>query len=129
MSTYFIPLYILAFLALLVGVFALLSRIRGGKYARPVVQFLLRVPVVGKLLRRASTAALERQNPELASAVKKLERAGATQDPQRAQQALSRLSAAERKAYLDAASEQQAMPEPMNRAQRRAMERMRKQGR
>ena len=71
-------------------------------------------------------AALERQNPELASAVKKLERSGVTKDPQRAQQALSQLTASERKAYLEAATEQEAFPEPMNRAQRRRMERMRK---
>ncbi|MDQ2982959.1 MAG: hypothetical protein M3R70_03400 [Actinomycetota bacterium] len=126
MWTYLIPIYILGGLLLLVGAFALLSRIKGGRYARPVVQVLLKVPFLGKLLRRASTAALERQNPELASAVKKLERAGVTKDPQRAQQALSRLNASERKAYLEAASEQEAFPEPMNREQRRRMERMRK---
>jgi len=58
--------------------------------------------------------------------VAKLERSGATRDPLKAQQALSRLSAAERKAYLDAAGEQGATPEPMNRAQRRAAEKLKK---
>ena len=75
---------------------------------------------------QASQATLERKNPELASAVAKLERSGATRDPMRAQQALSRLSAAERKAWLDAAGEQGAMPEPMNRQQRRAAEKLKK---
>ena len=40
--------------------------------------------------------------------------------------AVARLSAAERKAYLDAAGEQGATPEPMNRAQRRAAEKLKK---
>jgi hypothetical protein len=44
----------------------------------------------------------------------------------KAQQALSRLSAAERQAYLDAAGEQGAVPEPMNRAQRRAQAKLKK---
>jgi hypothetical protein len=126
MPLFLIPIVILGALLLLLGAFALLARIKGGRYARPVVNFLLKVPLLGRLLRRASAAALERQNPELASAVKKLERSGVTKDPQRAQQALSRLSAAERKAYLEAATEQESFPEPMNRAQRRRMERMRK---
>jgi hypothetical protein len=46
----------------------------------------------------------------------------------RAQQALSTLSADERKAWMEAASQQGAVEEqqPINRAQRRAMERMQK---
>jgi len=116
--TYFlIPLVILAVLALLLGLFVILGRFRGGRYLRP----LLRVPLVGPALKRASQAALERSNPELASAVRKLERANAGRDPQRAQQALSTLSAAERRAYLAAAEHEDALPEPANRAQRRQM--------
>jgi hypothetical protein len=68
-------------------------------------------------------AALEKQNPELASAIRKLERAGAARDPQRAQRALSQLTAAERRAYLDAAGEAADAPEPSNREQRRRMQR------
>ena len=56
----------------------------------------------------------------------KLERSGATRDPMKAQQAMSRLTAAERQAYLDAAGEQGAMPQAMNRAQRRAQEKLKK---
>ena len=125
MWTYFIPLYILGGLAVLFGAFALLSRVKGGRYARPVVQALLRVPFLGKLLRRASTAALERQNPELASAVKKLERSGVARDPMRAQQALSRLSASERQAYMDATADQTENI-AQNRQMRRQLERARK---
>ena len=125
-SPWLIPLYVAGALLLLVLVFALLGRVAGGKYLRPIMQVLLRLPLVGKWLRKASAAALAKQNPELASAVRKLERMNATRDPQRAQQALSQLSAAERRAYLDAAQQQDAIPEPVNRAQRRQMAKTRK---
>ena len=59
-----------------------------------------------KQFEKASKAAIERQNPELASAMRKLQRVGPNPDPQRAQQALSQLSATERRAYLDAIEEQ-----------------------
>jgi hypothetical protein len=127
MVTYFIPLFILGFLVLLLGIFALLARWRGGKYMRPIVQVLAKVPLFRRMMQKASTAALERQNPELASAIKKMERAGATRDPQRAQQALNRLAPSERRAYLDAVEEQGAMPTPANREQRRRLEKARKQ--
>jgi len=70
--------------------------------------------------------ALVRSDPELASAVKKLERAGAGSDPRRAQQAMSQLSAAERKAVMEATMGSQQAPVPMNRAQRRKLEQQRK---
>ena len=126
---YLIPLWILLGLLLILGIFALLSRIAGGKYIRPVVQFLMKMPLLGRGMKKASEAALERQNPELASAIKKLERSGATRDPQRAQAAMSRLTASERRAYLDAAGEhtEEAIPE-MNRQMRRQLERARKRG-
>jgi hypothetical protein len=79
-------------------------------------------------MRKASQAALERQNPELASAVKKLERSGVARDPSRAQQALSRLTAEERRAYLDATAEQTETI-AQNRQMRRQLERARKSGR
>jgi hypothetical protein len=122
---YLVPLYILAGLLLVLGIFALLGRIAGGKYLKPIVGFLMKLPLAGKLMRRASQAALERQNPELASAVKKMERAGVAKDPQRAAQALSRLSREERAAYLDATSEQSDAI-PMNRQMKRQMERAKK---
>jgi predicted LPLAT superfamily acyltransferase len=93
---FLIPLYILVALLLVFGIFALLGRIAGGKYLKPIVGFLMKLPLVGKGMRKMSQAALERQNPELASAVKKMERAGVARDPQRAAQALSRLSRDER---------------------------------
>ena len=73
-----------------------------------------------------SQAALERQNPELASAVKKLDRMNAASDPQRAQRALNQLTPDERRAYMAAVEEQGAMPEPANRAMRRQMAKQKK---
>ena len=67
---YLLPLYILGALLLLVGIFALLSRIKGGKYLKPIVNGMMKVPLLNRMSKRASQAALERQNPELASAVK-----------------------------------------------------------
>ena len=123
-----IPLWILLALLVTLGVFALLGRIAGGKYLRPIVTRLMKLPLLGRGMKKASEAALERQNPDLASAIKKLERYGATKDPARAQAAMSNLTAAERRAYLDAAGEQvEALPQ--NRQMRRQMERARKRGR
>jgi hypothetical protein len=122
---YLVPLYILGGLLLVLGVFALLGRIQGGRYLKPIVTTLMKLPLVGKLMKKASQAALERQNPELASAVKKMERAGVARDLQRAAQALSRLNAKERAAYLDATAEQSDAI-AQNRQMRRQLERAKK---
>jgi hypothetical protein len=122
-----IPLWILLALLVTLGIFALLGRIAGGKYLRPVVTTLMKLPLLGRGMKKASEAALERQNPDLASAIKKLERYGATKDPARAQAAMSNLTAAERRAYLDAAGDQ-VESIPQNRQMRRQMERARKRG-
>lgn len=124
MTTLFIPLYVLGFLVVLFAVFFALGRFRGGRYLRPIIQAMTRAPLLGKGMKKMSQAALERQNPELASAVRKLERLGAQKDPRRAQQALAQLSKAEREAFLEAAGEelQQQGPQAVNRAQRRQMQ-------
>ena len=122
---YLIPLYILGALLLVLGTFALLGRIAGGRYLKPVVNVLVRAPLIGNMMKKASQAALERQNPELASAVKKMERAGVARDPQRAAAALSRLSARERQAYLDATADQ-SEEIAQNRQMRRQLERAKK---
>jgi hypothetical protein len=124
---FFIPIFIVGALLLLLLVLSLLARFRGGKYARPIMRGLAKIPGVRGLMMKASRAALARQNPDAASALEKLERAGVAKDPQRAQAAMSRLTAAERRAYLEAAGEQGAMPEPANRQQRRAMQKLQKQ--
>ena len=129
MWLYFIPLFIVGALLVLFGLLALLARFRGGKYARPVMQAIATIPGIRGLMMKASRAALAKQNPDAASALEKLERAGVTKDPQRAQAALSRLSASERRAYLEAAGQEGALPEPQNRQQRRAMQKLQKQRR
>jgi hypothetical protein len=122
---YLFPVYILGGLLVLLGIFALLGRVQGGRYLKPIVTGLMKLPLVGGWMKKASQAALERQNPELASAVKKLERSGVAKDPQRAQQALSRLSASERQAYLEATANQ-TEEIAQNRQMRRQLEKARK---
>jgi hypothetical protein len=124
--TILIPVYILLGLLLLLVALNLLARVQGGRYVRPIGQAMMKVPFLKKYLQKASRASLEKQNPELASAMAKLERSGVQNDPQRAQAALSRLSAAERKAWLEAAGQQGAIPEPMNRQQRRQQAKLKK---
>jgi hypothetical protein len=127
---YLFPLYILLAVLLLVGVFALLGRIKGGKYLRPIVQGMAKVPLLKRGLQKASTAALERQNPDLASAIKKMERMGATRDPKKAQSAIGSLTPAERRAYMEAAQEQGYTDQmPQNRQMRRKLERMQREDR
>ena len=125
MIVYLIPVFILAGLLAVFGVLVFLGRFRGGKYLRPLVTGLSRVALFDRWIKKASQAALEKQNPELASAIRKLERAGGTRDPLAAQRAMSKLTPGERRAYLQAAGEQEA-PAAMNRAERRRLERARK---
>jgi hypothetical protein len=125
-----LPLYILGALLLVLGTFALLGRIKGGKYLRPVVGAISKVPLFRRGLQKASTAALERQNPDLASAIKKMERMGATTDPRKAQSAIGRLTPAERRAYMAAAQDQGYTDQmPQNRQMRRKLEKMQREGR
>ena len=123
-----IPLIILGTVLVLFGVLVLLGRFRGGKYLKPVVATLSKIPFLRRWFQKLSTAAIERQNPELASALRKMQTAGTNPDPLRAQKAMSKLTAQERRAYLDAVQEQGAMPEPANRQQRRMQKRV-QQGR
>ena len=124
MSYILVPLIILVVILVLFGILLLLARIRGGRYLRPIVTTLAKIPFMRRWFERMSQAALERQNPELASAMRKLKRAGPNPDPAKAQQALSQLSATERRAYMEAVQEQGSMPEPANRQQRRMAQRM-----
>jgi hypothetical protein len=128
MPLWLVPIIVLGSLLVLLGLFALLGRIQNGRFLRPIFAFLAKVPLLGKGIEKLSRAALERSNPDLASAIRKLERSGATRDPTRAQKAMSQLTAAERRAYLDAAGSSDAMQQPVNRQQRRAAQRVRKRG-
>jgi hypothetical protein len=129
MSYFLIPIVIVGGLVLLFGVFVLLARIRGGRYLRPIIVQLSKIPWIKRQFERVSKAALERQNPELASAMRKLERVGRNPDPQRAQAALSQLSPTERRAYMEAIEQQGVLPEPANREMRRRQQRLTQTGR
>jgi len=121
---YLTPIWVLLFFTLLLGIFAILARIRGGRYMRPIMAWMMKVPLLGRGLKKASESAIERSNPALASAIKKLERAGAMRDPQRMQKALSVLSARERRAWMEAAEQQQSSSSELsNRQIRRQLER------
>jgi hypothetical protein len=129
--TLLIPLWILLGILVVFGSLALLGRIQNGRYLRPVIALISKVPLFRRGLQKASNAALERSNPELASAMKKMQRTGALRDPQRAQQAMSQLTREERRALLDM-QEQQGLgvaPEATNRQMRRRLEKAQKNAR
>jgi hypothetical protein len=50
---YFIPLYIVGALLILLAMFALLARVRGGKYMRPVMQGIAKIPGIRGLMMKA----------------------------------------------------------------------------
>jgi hypothetical protein len=113
------PIIVLGSLLVLFGLFALLGRVAGGRYLRPVVVGLSKLPFMKRIFERLSNAALERQNPELASAIRKLQQFGTPTTPQAAQRALARLTPAEHRAYMQASGEQVEAQEAPNRAARR----------
>ena len=115
------PLIVLGTLLVLFGLTALLGRVAGGRYLRPIVVGLSKVPFLKPLFERMSNAALERENPELASAIRKIQRFGTPTTPEAAQRALARLTPGERRAYLHASGQQADMPEAPNRAARRKL--------
>jgi hypothetical protein len=115
------PLIVLGTLLVLFGLTALLGRVAGGRYLRPIVVGLSKVPFLKPLFERMSNAALERENPELASAIRKIQRFGTPTTPEAAQRALTRLTPGERRAYLHASGQQADVPEAPNRAARRKL--------
>ena len=125
-TTLLIPLWILLGLAVLLGILALLARIQNGRYLRPLINLIAKVPLFRRWLQKASNAAMERSNPELASAMRKMQRSGALKDPQRAQAAMSNLTAPERRALIEMQEEQGLEPEATNRQMRRRLEKARK---
>ena len=129
--TLLIPLWILLGLLALLGVLGLLGRIQGGRYLKPLFALMSKVPFLRRQLEKASKAAIQRTNPELASAMRKLEpHAKQLHNPQQAQKAMSRLTREERAALLEM-QEQQGGPElaATNRQMRRQLEKQRKRGR
>jgi len=123
-----IPLWILLGLLVILGILALLGRIQNGRYLKPLFALMSKVPFLPRMLERASKAAIERSNPELASAMRKLEpHAKQLHNPQQAQKAMSRLTREERAALLEM-QEQQGGPElaATNRQMRRQLEKQKK---
>jgi hypothetical protein len=113
------PIIVLGVLLVLLLLLTLLARIRGGRYLMPIVRTLSKIGFMRRLFMRMQHSALERQNPELASAIKKIEAFGTPTTPEAAQRALARLSPAERRAYMEAAGDQVEMTDAPNRAARR----------
>ena len=128
--TLLIPLWILLVLVALLTVLGLLGRIQNGRFLRPLVMLLMKVPLLKRWIERGSRAAMERTNPELASAMRKLEpHQKHLHDPVRAQKAMSQLTKQERAALLAMQEQQGAVPEEAtNRQMRRALEKQRKRG-
>jgi hypothetical protein len=124
-----IPLAIVAFFALVFLLLVVLGRFRNGALLRPLITSLSKIGFMRRFFTRVSTAAIERQNPELASALKKINTVAQNPNPQAVQKAMSRLTPAERRAYFEAAEEQGGVPESANRQMRRQAERMQQQAR
>ena len=129
--TLLIPLWILLGLVALLAVFGVLGRIQNGRFIRPLLMLLMKVPLFKRWIEKGSKAAMERTNPELASAIRKLEpHQKHLHDPQRAQKAMSLLTKQERTALLAMQDQQGTLPEEAtNRQMRRALEKQRKQSR
>jgi hypothetical protein len=124
-----VPVGIASFLLLCFLLLIFLGRFRNGALLRPLIAKLSTVGFMRRFFTRVSTAAIERQNPELASALKKINTVAQNPNPQAMQKAMSRLTPAERRAYFEAAQEQGGVPDSANRQMRRQAERMQQQGR
>jgi hypothetical protein len=120
---YVLPFIILGSLLALMLLLFVLSRVAGGRALRPVVELLSKIPFMRRWFQKMSVAAYERTNPELASAIRKMQSFGEIKTPEQAQRAIAVMTPSERKAYLELVGDQGQMPEPVNRDQRRRVER------
>jgi len=118
-----LPFIVLGAVLLVMLILFLLARIQNGRFLRPIVTQLSRIPFMRRWFQKMSVAAYERSNPELAGAIKKMQSFGEIKTREQAQRALAVMTPAERKAYLELVGEQGAMPEPVNRDQRRRVDR------
>ena len=125
----YIPLIVVLVALIFFGLLVFLGRFRNGALLKPIIGWLSRFGFMRKFFTRISTKAIERQNPELAGAIKKMQTVASNPNPQAVQKAMSRLTAAERRAYMEAAQEQGAVPDSANRQMRRQAERMQQQAR
>lgn len=124
-----LPLIVVAVVLVLFLLLVLLGRYKNGALLRPIITRLARIGFMRRFFQSISTKAIERQNPELASAIKKMNVVAANPNPQAAQKAMSRLTPAERRAYMEAAQEQQeSAPELLNRQSRRKLQQQQPRG-
>jgi len=124
---FLIPLVLLGVALVFFALLIVLGRFRNGALLRPLIASLSKIGFMRRFFTRISTAAIERQNPELAGALKKINPVASNPNPQAMQKAMSRLTPAERRAYIEATKEQGE--EAPNRQARRRLERMQQQGR
>jgi|SRR5689334_5897388 hypothetical protein len=124
-----VPLIVVAIVLGFFVLLVVLGRFRNGALLRPVIMRLARIGFMRRFFQSLSTKAIERQNPDLASAIKKMNAVAANPNPQAAQKAMSRLTPAERRAYMEAAQEQQeSAPELLNRQSRRKLQQQQPRG-
>jgi hypothetical protein len=120
---FFLPFIILGCILVVMLLLFLLARIQNGRFLRPLITQLSKIPFMRRWFQKMSVSAYERSNPELAGAIKKMQAFGEIKTPEQAQRALAVMTPTERKAYLELVGEQGQMPEPVNRDQRRRVER------
>ena len=82
-TLYFVPFIILGVALLLMLVLFLLARIQNGRFLRPIVTQLSKIPFMRRWFQKMSVAAYERSNPELAGAIKKMQSFGDIKTPSR----------------------------------------------
>jgi hypothetical protein len=123
-SYYLYPVIVLGAVVVLGLVLIFLGRFRGGRYLKPIIMGLSKIPWFKRMFEKASRAAIERQSPDLASAIRKLQRVGPNPDERKLQQAYQSLSVAERRAYQEFTEQQGVTVEATNRQMRRMQERM-----
>jgi hypothetical protein len=121
-----IPLLVLLAALVFMGLLAILAKFRGGKYLQKIVLFLAKIPFMRRFFAWSQRKVTEKQNPELASVIRKLERLGPSPDPREVQRVTSRFTRAEKRAYDEYVAlvrEQGALPDAPNRQARRQQQR------
>ena len=86
---FFLPFIVLGVVLLVMLILFLLARIQNGRFLRPIVTQLSRIPFMRRWFQKMSVAAYERSNPELAGAIKKMQSFGEIKTPEQAQRALA----------------------------------------
>jgi len=122
-----IPLIVMVVAIVLLGLLFFLGKFRGGRYMQALVMRLAKIGFMRRFFTWSQTRLMEKQNPELASVMRKLERLGPSPDPRQTQQVISRFTRAEKRAYdeyLALARDQGTLPEAPNRQARRQQQRM-----